>query len=400
MCNLTKSGCGEDGSENPHPTEPHKVATLFKKHRDNGGRNVFQGMIPAVKFRDAGPGGRSHIVRQRTQSGVWVNRTLSESEVDRLFFDSEVPMWWGDDADIKRARQGNAGPPSIVKEVLRTVAAHFLPANPFVPTQCGEIISEEDVRAYRGSMAMAYFDYTKKKKEGSLNQTPGQEDQAAPRPKQMHKGVQPLGGLVFRTPRVPPMYLADFWETGNVDEIVPVESLRSVESIDRVAYQIIATGYPDREAVAAYAGGGVPSKDTPNTDKESSVTVLSTNHKASLNFHPFVDKMFMEEVRASRMCLFDMMHSPPIAPSYVTPVGAVCKKTREGKIDPTVMRPTADLSWPSTGYWMALLVRSPNASIDLERDFPYIFMITAANLIDQILFLRYRASPTGKQGVK
>jgi hypothetical protein len=49
---------------------------------------------------------------------------------------------------------------------------------------------------------------------------------------------------------------------------------------------------------------------------------------------------------------------------------------------------------------MALLVRSPNASIDLERDFPYIFMITAANLIDQILFLRYRASPTGKQGVK
>ena len=49
---------------------------------------------------------------------------------------------------------------------------------------------------------------------------------------------------------------------------------------------------------------------------------------------------------------------------------------------------------------MALLVRSPNASIDLERDFPYIFMITAANLIDQILFLRYRASPTGTQGVK
>jgi hypothetical protein len=99
-------------------------------------------MIPAVKFRDAGPGGRSHIVRQRTQSGTWVNHTLSESEVDRLFFDKDVPMWWGDDADIKRARQGNVGPPSIVKEVLRTVAAHFLPANPFVPTQCSEIISE------------------------------------------------------------------------------------------------------------------------------------------------------------------------------------------------------------------------------------------------------------------
>jgi hypothetical protein len=110
--------------------------------------------------------------------------------------------------------------------------------------------------------------------------------------------------------------------------------------------------------------------------------------------------MFMEEVRESSMCLFDMMHSPPIAPSYVTPVGAVCKKTREGKIDPTVMRPTADLSWPSTGYWMALLVRSPNASIDPEQDFPYIYMSVATNLIDQILFLRYRASPTGRQGVK
>ena len=292
-------------------------------------------------------------MRQRTRAGNWVNRTLSESEVDRLFFDPNVPMSWGDDVDTNRARQGNAGPPSIVKEVLRTVAAHFRPANAFVSKKCSDIISDDHVRAYCSSMA--FFDFTKKKQEGSLNQIPGQSDQMG---RHTHKNMQPQGGLVFRTPRVPHMYLADYWELGNIDDAVPVKSLRSIAAIDRVAYQIIATGYPDREAVTAYASGGVPSKDTPNLDKDSSVTVLSMNHKAFLSFYPFVDKIVMEEVRDSRMCLFDMMHSPPIAPSYVTPVGTVCKKIREGKTDPTVMWPTATSAGrqPGTGWpcWCVL----------------------------------------------
>ena len=358
---------------------------------------MFRGMIPAVKFTDAGPGGRAHLVRQRTGSGEWINRTLSSSEVDRLFHDSDVTMEWGSDADTRQARQGNAGPPAIVKEVLRTVADHFRPANPFVPERRSDIISDEHLRAYRGSLAMAFHDFTKKKREGSLNRQPGDTTTQG---KYTHKNVQPKGGLVLRTPHVPPMYLADFWDSGNIDDVVPVESLCSVAAIDRVAYDIIATGYPDREAVTAFAGDGVPSKDTPNVQDQLGMTVLSTNHKAALDHHPFVDAMFRDEARESRMCFFDLMHSPPIAPSYVTPVGAVAKKTRDGKIDPSVMRPTADLSWPSVGYWMALLVTSPNASIDLARDFPYIYMIAATDLIDQVLFLKYRESPSGTKGVK
>ena len=52
-----------DGSAPSNPREPHIVAVLRGK---GGGRNVFRNMIPAVKFTDAGPGGRSHAIRQQT----------------------------------------------------------------------------------------------------------------------------------------------------------------------------------------------------------------------------------------------------------------------------------------------------------------------------------------------
>ena len=39
--------------------EPVKVGALADS---GGGRNVFRGMVPAIKASDVGPGGRSHLV--------------------------------------------------------------------------------------------------------------------------------------------------------------------------------------------------------------------------------------------------------------------------------------------------------------------------------------------------
>ena len=191
-------------------------------------------------------------------------------------------------------------------------------------------------------------------------------------------------------------FLADFWLSGNPDDIVPVESLRGTTGFDQRLLEILARSYPDREAADALAGKGVPSKDAPVTCR----SLLSTNHQASIRHHRFVDKMFCKEIEDGRMFRFGIQQSPVIVPSIVTPMGAVVKKTREGTIDPETMRPTADLSWPPRGYWLELLVQSPNASVDLDRDFPYIFMISAQDLIDQVLTLRYRSSPSGKGGVQ
>lgn len=248
------------------------------------------------------------------------------------------------------------------------------------------------VQAYRGAMAQAYADFTRKHAQGETNIQPG----ATAPSTRGRRDLAPKGGIVLSTRDVMPFYLADYWDSGNVDHIVPMESLRSTPSVNQLALEVVSAGYPDQEAMAAFSGAGVPSKDKRSRAK----LVLSTNHQAAVNHHPFVDNMFMGEVREGQMFRFDAHHSPPVAPSYVTPVGAVTKSTRDGQVDPEVMRPTADLSWPPVGYWMELLVSSPNASVDLKRDFPYIYMVSAHDLIDQILFLRYRASPSGLQSVR
>ena len=67
---------------NRSSTGPIKVGALKGTGR---GRNVFRGMIPAVKAADIGLGGRSHLVMQLQRDGTRVVRTLHSSEVDRLF---------------------------------------------------------------------------------------------------------------------------------------------------------------------------------------------------------------------------------------------------------------------------------------------------------------------------
>jgi hypothetical protein len=277
--------------------------------------------------------------------------------------------------------------------VLKTLSDFLRPQSNFVPRSIDEVVAAEHVTAYRGHMALAYRDFRHLQTLGLTDTPPGQA--SAPQRKRV-KTEQAAGGIVFDSPAPIPVFLADFWLSGNPDDIVPVESLRGTTGFDQRLLEILARSYPDREAADALAGKGVPSKDAPVTCR----SLLSTNHQASIRHHRFVDKMFCKEIEDGRMFRFGIQQSPVIVPSIVTPMGAVVKKTREGTIDPETMRPTADLSWPPRGYWLELLVQSPNASVDLDRDFPYIFMISAQDLIDQVLTLRYRSSPSGKGGVQ
>jgi hypothetical protein len=97
--------------------------------------------------------------------------------------------------------------------------------------------------------------------------------------------------------------------------------------------------------------------------------------------------MYQAELVAGRMSTYGIARSPPIWPIEVYPTGAVAKNLRNGDVDPDNMRPTADYSWPPPGYWMSMLFKSANASVDLQRDYPYIHYIGAHDLIDQVLYL-------------
>ena len=342
---------------------------------------MFVGMIPAVKFSTFGVGGRSHLVRQRTAGGRYVIRRLHWQEVSRLFHTEAFDMQWGTGEEAT-ARQGNAAPPAMIMPALQGIVRFFQVPHPEVPTTIEHVISNEHVRAFRGGMTMAMHDYVQTREPRTATEAVVGERRKRTKRKQRPK--QPQGGIVFEHTSEVPMFLGTFWRTKDTDDIVPMAYVRHEGAVVRKeAFRALTQWYPDQEVIAALGGAGVPSKNF----VKPGVAVLGTNHKASVEHFKFVDKMYQSEVAAGRMAMFGVTQSPPIWPLIVSPTGAVVKKLRDGSIDPDNMRPTADYSWPPPGFWMELLTKSPNASVDLQRDFPYIYYIGAHDLIAQILFL-------------
>jgi hypothetical protein len=284
------------------------------------------------------------------------------------------------------------GPLTPWTQILGAVAAYFAVPCPRVPTSIDDVISVAHLRAFRGGLAMASRDFGKlAKRTGAQKRTAGAAGDGAissarPRKRSPRRPVtsQPEGGLVFDGIDWPPMYLADFFASGDVRHIVPMHYVRNASRVVRgPALLALAGWYPDQEAVVALAGGGVPSKDR----FERGIAVLGTNHAASIENAAFVDKMYAAELDSLRMSKYGIAHSPPCWPIKVSPTGCVDKALRNGDIDPENKRPTADYSWPPVGHWMWNLCRSPNESVDLERDFPFVYMIGAHDLIEQIQYL-------------
>jgi hypothetical protein len=251
------------------------------------------------------------------------------------------------------------------------VGAFFAVPFPLVPSCIQDVISDDHLKAFRGSMGMAAKDFAHHQRDEKQHK---------------HRPLQAKGGLVFSGLTCPPMFLADYWTSESVDDIVPMEYVSNPQKVVRsAALQALAAWYPDQEVVQALVGGGVPSQDR----REDGVAMLGTNHKAALDNAAFVNKMYNDELAAERMSKFGIAHSPCAfgGGTKYAPSGCVDKNLRDGTVDPLNKRPTADYSWPPPGHELAYLVTSPNDSVDLQRDFPYIYMIGAHDLIEQVQYL-------------
>ena len=137
------------------------------------GLSVFRSRIPAVKAPSFGPGGKAHLVAQRTTSGEWIARNIHEPEEVRLFSHPEVPMRWGSDAEEASIRRGNSGPPLMMLPIMKGPAEHCRPAVSSVPANIGDIISPSGIAAFRGHMHSGYEDYKRYKLCKLTETTPG-----------------------------------------------------------------------------------------------------------------------------------------------------------------------------------------------------------------------------------
>jgi hypothetical protein len=205
--------------------------------------------------------------------------------------------------------------------LLGAIVDFFAIPFPVVPASIRDVISDEHLSAFRGGMGMAARDYA------AQTGRPAATDAAVPAhyQRRVKRGratksdaQQPEGGLVFDGITCPPMFLADYWVSGDVDDIVPMHYVLNPERVVRSeALLALASWYPDQEVVQALAGGGVPSKDR----FEPGVAVLGTNHSASIENYTFVDKMYATEMEAGRMSKYGIDQSPPSWPIKGSPTG-------------------------------------------------------------------------------
>jgi hypothetical protein len=354
-----------------------KTVSVGRLAEHAGGGEVFVGSLAARRMRSNG-GGVLDWVQQPLASGGVVVRHMHQTEVQRLFRTQDV--FGGSDGCLSWHVVHGAVEPW--RQLCAAVAGFFAVPFPRVPVDITDVISTAHLSAFRGGMGMAAHDFAVV--SAGVSAAVGTAYQGAGRGRRRGAEVQPEGGMVFVGDKWPAMFLADYWESGEVAHIVPMQCVSNPERVVRsAALRALACWYPDQEAVEALAGDGVPSKDR----CEPGVAVLGTNHSASIEHARFVDKMYATELRAGRMSRFGIIHSPPCWPIKVSPTGCVDKTLRNGDVDPDNKRPTADYSWPPTGHWMRHLCTSPNAAVDLERDFPFVYMVGAHDLIAQIQYL-------------
>jgi hypothetical protein len=359
-----------------------KTVSVAEVAAHAGGGEVFVGSLAARRMRADGWGLRDWV-QQPLVSGGFVVRHLHESEVQRLFRTQDVfggrPGVGSDGCLSWHVVMGASAP---WRQLCAAVSGFFAVPFPRVPVGITDVISAEHLLAFRGGMGMAAKDFATSAAAGGT--APAVAYQGGGRGRGRGSTVQPEGGLVFVGVEWPAMFLADYWVSGEVAHIVPMQCVSNpVRVVRSAALRALAGWYPDQEAVGALAGDGVPSKDR----CEPGVAVLATNHAASIESASFVDKMYAAELQAGRMSRFGVLQSPPCWPLKVSPTGCVDKTLRNGDVDPENKRPTADYSWPPTGHWMRHMCTSPNAAVDLERDFPFVYMVGAHDLIEQIQYL-------------
>ena len=372
----------QDGSD-----KPLLVARLVKG--PNAGAPVFTNRIPAfhkcgLRSSEASSAVRPIFVAQQGVeapfAGQWIVRPVLPAELEE-----RVSLVFASGASWNPAASpASAAFPALV---LDGIQRFFRPPSAFVPTSVSQIISADAVSVYRGTMHLHGRDFLNLKRLGLTNLDPSAVHDGPP-----VKRIAPTGGVVFLDPVPEPAargtswFLPLAWQTGDVGDVVPSASVQSPSPshMNPAWFGALGASYPDQEFIHYIMSGGinpyVPLRD-------ATPSMIASNHNSALHHFPFVDKAVNEEVCAGRMFAFTVDQSPTFWPGVATPKGAVRKPHRSGGFDPKKMRPTADRSWPAPAYWLELLLKSPNASVDLERDAPYIFYITGVDIVDEILWL-------------
>jgi len=131
--------------------------------KDEWGHRVYRFALPATKASAFGFSGRTHLVAQ-LWGGEWRARTLSATEIGKIFGSSRVDLEVDEDDDRALRDYGNGGPLRMVLPFADALVSHFAPPSDFVPQSVGEIVSGTAVTAFRGAMDLTYADFLQKAK--------------------------------------------------------------------------------------------------------------------------------------------------------------------------------------------------------------------------------------------
>ena len=147
-------------------TEDELLAPIVVGTIHGGGwnKNVYDGVHPATKASAHGVAGHTHLIADVDELGNNVARTMSAGEVQAEFgMEGLVPVVSTDEG-VALMQLGNSGPAQLIFPRAEVLVSFCKVPVPFVPTEIGDIIRQEDLEAFQGTMELAELDYKFMKK--------------------------------------------------------------------------------------------------------------------------------------------------------------------------------------------------------------------------------------------
>ena len=124
----------------------------------------------------------------------------------------------------------------------------------------------------------------------------------------------------------------------------------------------------------------------PKDDTQRNVAYFGANSKRGFELAKWVTDANDADEALGRMQSFDVTLSPPCWPGIWNPTGCV-DKMKDGAVRLDKKRQTFNPSSPEPGKWMNMLLKSPNETIDLEKDFQPITYFAAHHFMTLVRVL-------------
>jgi hypothetical protein len=335
---------------------------------------VYMHAVPATRRDPRGPGGRSHLVAQKSAGlGRWIVRPMSPSELSRLVHQWDPtrprsPRAPGEDPDPELASADGAlaTPGNLMAAITQTITSFFQPITTFRPASLADIgLTPQVLQQWQGSMRVGHLDHMRMRRNRTCDTGDGLPAvPAGERPKPHGRRMDPTAACfpvaAPRAARKVLWYVADAVAAGDAKLIVPVQQWRAVSShINADLIRQMARGFADKEIVDMLVLGTNPKND-PFTNQAA---LLPNAKSAEIGWY-YVNKAFAEDLKLGLAVKFDTKHSPPFWPLLTHPSGAVEKTDAQGVALKDERRPTSDLSFK--GSAVHDVIAAPNDSIDLN----------------------------------